>query len=126
MLRRKAIRNNMIAASLATVSTVATLPFAAANDDTGEYVTAAKVLDELPNGEFVWFVGGIVEGLAYARFRKDTIAAGQRDTSGSDCIREWYHSDNQIILKIISTFRKYGEHTPWVVIAAMVKQECGE
>ena len=91
-----------------------------------EYVTAGKVLEELPPNEFVWYVGGIVEGLAYARFRKDTVAAGERVVAGSDCIRDWFHGNNDIILTISATFRQYSNHTPWVVIAAMVKQECGE
>ena len=91
-----------------------------------EYVTAGKVLEELESNEFVWFIGGIVEGLAYARFRKDTIEAGERVVTGSDCIRDWFHGNNEIILTITSTFKEYSDYTPWVVVAAMVKQECGE
>ncbi|WP_425088867.1 hypothetical protein [Stappia sp.] len=123
MQRRKPIFINAIAAFLVGGMVLSTAPGAQAEE---EYVTAGKVLKELPPNEFVWFVGGIVEGLAYARFRKDTVAAGERVTTGSNCIRDWFHGNNQIILKISNTFRKYEEHTPWVVIAAMVKKECGE
>lgn len=91
-----------------------------------EYVTAGKVLEELQPNEFVWYVGGIVEGLAYARFRKDTVAAGEKVVAGSDCIRNWFFETQGRTLTIRSTFEQYGDYTPWVVIAAMVKQECGE
>lgn len=89
-------------------------------------LNAATVLKEMPPNELVVYVAGIVEGLAYARFRYDTIAAGQKVETGMNCIRNWYHGNPQVILTIEQAFRKYGEHSPWVVVAAMVKQECGE
>ncbi|MCA1241475.1 hypothetical protein LC092_03385 [Stappia stellulata] len=123
MQRRKPLFINAVVAFLAGGVVLSTAPGAQAEE---EYVTAGKVLKELPPNEFVWFVGGIVEGLAYARFRKDTIAAGERVTTGSNCIRDWFHENRGVSLRIRSTFEKYSDYAPWVVIAAMVKKECGE
>ena len=89
-------------------------------------LTAQVVLDNMPTNEFVSYVSGIVEGLAYARFRKDTAAAGQNDEDGMKCIRDWYHGNSEIILQIEESFRKYGTYPPWVVLAVMIKRECGE
>lgn len=89
-------------------------------------MTAGVVLEKMPSNELVVFVAGIVEGLAYARFRQDTKVAGKNDERGMNCIRNWYHGSDQIILKIQSTFKKYDKYPPWVVVAAMVKKECGE
>ncbi len=123
MLRKKPFYLNVIAAFLAGGIWVANPPQVRGD---GKYVTAGKVLNELKSNELVWYVGGIVEGLAYARFRKDTMAATKKVTTGSDCIRKWFHGNDQIVLKISATFKKYADYTPWVVIAAMVKKECGE
>lgn len=88
--------------------------------------TAGVIVKEMPSKEFVTFVTGMVEGMAYARFRKDTLAAGQKVETGSQCIRNWYHRDTGIILKIEDAFRKYADYAPWVVLGVMVKNECGE
>ena len=89
-------------------------------------LTAGVVLEKMPSNEFVVYVAGIVEGLAYARFRKDTVAAGKKVEKGMSCIRNWYHGNDNAILNIESAFRKYKQYAPWIVIAAMVKKECGE
>lgn len=80
----------------------------------------------MPSGEFVAFVTGIVEGMAYARFRKDSLAAGQKVETGMQCIRTWFHSDPKIIVTVQDTFRKYADYAPWVVLGVMAKKECGE
>jgi len=116
----KTILNTSIAASIAA----SFLSPVGARADTP--LTAATVLKEMPPNEFAVYIAGIVEGLAYARFRKDSAAAGQKDEAGMTCIRRWYFDDPQIALTIGNAFRKYGEHYPWVVVAALVKQECGE
>jgi len=123
MLRRKLIESNGLAAILAG-ALYAIAPFETRAEP--EYVTAGKVLKELEPNEFVWFVSGIVQGLAYSRFRQDTIAAGEKVLAGSDCIRNWFYGTQGRTLTIRSTFEQYAEHAPWVVVAAMVKQECGE
>jgi len=114
------IRNTAIAALFAA----SFVPPIGARADTP--LNAATVLKEMPPNEFAVYIAGIVEGLAYARFRQDSAAAGQKVETGMTCIRRWYFDDPQIVVTIEKAFRKYAEHYPWVVIAALVKQECGE
>lgn len=89
-------------------------------------MTAGVVLREMPSNEFVVYVAGIVEGLAYARFRKDSVAAGRKIEDGMQCIRDWYHNNPESILKVEEAFRQHDKYPPWVVLAAMIKKECGE
>lgn len=89
-------------------------------------LTAGVVLKEMPSKEFVVYVTGLVEGMAYARFRKDTLAAGQKVETGMQCIRTWFHGDTKTILAVEDAFRQYADYTPWVVVGAMIKKECGE
>lgn len=73
------------------------------------------------------YVSGIVEGMAYARFRKDTIAAGSKDEQGMKCIYGWLHKgDGSTYAMLDATFRKNGQHMPSVIIATLLKKECGE
>lgn len=76
--------------------------------------------------EFVAFVTGMVEGMAYARFRKDTLAAGRRVEDGMNCVRQWFFGDPKRILTIGNAFERYHQYTAWVVLGVLLKQECGE
>lgn len=89
-------------------------------------MTGRVMLDRMPSREFEAFVTGMVEGMAYARFRKDTLAAGRRVEDGMNCIRNWYHGDARTFIRIVEAFRQHSQHTAWVVLGAIVKQECGE
>jgi len=89
-------------------------------------MTGKVILEQMPRNEFVVFVTGIVEGMAYARFRKDTLASGSKVEDGMTCIRDWFHGDAQVILKIEDAFRQYDQYAPWVVLGAMIKKKCGE
>jgi hypothetical protein len=97
-----------------------------ANDNKGQMVTGKLMLDELSEPEYVMFVTGMVEGMAYARFRKDTLEAGEKRQDGMNCIRHWFHSKPESILEISDAFERHPEHTPWVVLGVMLKKECGE
>lgn len=89
-------------------------------------LTAGDVLKEMPANEFVVYVAGMIEGFAYARFRKDTLEAGERVETGMQCIRDWYLTNPEIMLTVEDAFRQYEQHSPSVVLAAMLKRECGE
>lgn len=89
-------------------------------------MTAGVILKQMPSSEFVVYTAGIIEGLAYARFRADTKRAGEKSEKGMQCIREWYHNDKEAITKIEAAFRKYDKYPPWVVLASLVKKKCGE
>ncbi|MCR5858278.1 hypothetical protein [Mesorhizobium sp. J428] len=89
-------------------------------------LTAGDILKEMPANEFVVYVAGMVEGFAYARFRKDSIEAGRTVETGMRCIRDFYLTNPKIILMIEDAFRLHAQHAPSVVLAAMLKKECGE
>lgn len=89
-------------------------------------LTAGVILKDMPTKEFGAYVTGMVEGMAYARFRKDTLSAGQKVETGMQCIRGWFHGDAKTILAVEDAFRQYADYAPWVVLGVMIKKECGE
>lgn len=90
-------------------------------------MTAGLIMTEMPARERATYIMGIVEGLAYARFRKDTGETGAKDSTGSKCIYDWFYTDaNATLLRIEATFGKYTEHFPSTLLATMIKKECGE
>jgi len=90
-------------------------------------MTAEVVLKEMPVRERYALVAGIVEGLAYARFRKDTIDAGSKIETGLKCIKDWFYGDSTKTMQDIeAAFAANGNYPPVVVVAVMAKKECGE
>lgn len=94
---------------------------------TARDLNAGVLLDEMPVRERTSYVMGVVEGLAYARFRKDTLSSGEKDERGMKCIYDWFYRDSMAALdKIEAAFAQYRQHTPALVITALVRKECGE
>lgn len=90
-------------------------------------MTAGAVMTRMEAKERFSYVYGIVEGLAYARFRKDSLASGNKDEAGMKCIYDWFFPTKEsLISDVEAAFRKYPDHIPPVIVAAMVKKECGE
>jgi len=89
--------------------------------------TTAGGLMEKPIAERTMYIMGVVDGLAYARFRKDTLAKGARDEAGMNCILGWFSDDSlSRLLEIERTLAAYADEYPITVLASMVKRECGE
>lgn len=124
-LRRSsgAIRRSLPAAML---SASLFLPVPANANEGGTIMTGKVMMDRMPSKEFEAFVTGMVEGMAYARFRKDTMAAGKRSEEGMKCIRRWYHDTPRNYLVVLDAFQQHHEHTAWVVLGVLLKKECGE
>lgn len=98
-----------------------------ANDNAGSPMTAGLVMDKMPVRERFSYVAGIVEGLAYARFRKDTAAKGGNDVSGMKCIYDWFYTDNTKTMDTVeAAFRKYADRYPATLLAVLIKRKCGE
>ena len=96
-------------------------------ETSGDLVVSGKrMMRRMPGNEFSAFVRGMIEGMAYARFRKDTLAAGKRSQDGMDCILTWYHENPKNFLVFIDAIRKHEQHTAWVVLGSLLKKECGE
>lgn len=100
---------------------------AIANDNQqGTAMTAGALMERMdPNQRFV-FMSGVVEGLAYARFVRDTKQSGTKEYLGMHCIYDWFY-DNGVeqIDHVEAAFAKYHDQTPAVVMTAMINKECG-
>lgn len=84
-------------------------------------------MNEMPTRERTTYIMGIIEGMAYARFRKDTLAAGKKAEQGMKCIYDWFYADSMATLdRIERVFKANTEHYPSVLLAALIKKECGE
>ena len=90
-------------------------------------MTAGVIMDKFSSRERSTYIMGLVEGLAYARFQKDSAKTGGKDSSGMNCIYGFFYGDSMKALdRIESAFKNYSEHFPAVVLTAIVKKECGE
>lgn len=99
---------------------------AGASPSYADAMTAGKLVKE-PAAERTMYIMGVVDGLAYARFRKDTLAKGERDEAGMNCILGWFSKDSlSRLLEIERTLAAYADEYPITVLASMVKRECGE
>jgi len=97
------------------------------NPALAQEMTAGVVLEKMPVRERGAYVMGIVEGLAYARFRTDTVAAGSKNEAGMKCIYNWFYKDTTASFdRIEATFKKYPAQFPSTILGLMIKNECGE
>ena len=98
-----------------------------ANDNAGSPMTAGLVMEKMPAGERFSYVAGIVEGFAHARFLYETREQGRKTQAGMNCIYNWFYgTGGQTYVRVEAAFRKYPEHYPATLIAAMLKKRCGE
>lgn len=81
--------------------------------------TAGVVLEKMSETERYSFVSGIVEGLAFARFRADS-----EQPEGMACIYDWFYADDAVIDNIYQAFAHFKDHTPGAVVAAMITRSC--
>lgn len=90
-------------------------------------MTAGVIMKEMPVRERTSYIQGMVDGMAYARFRKDTLATGSKDETGMACVHDWFHKDSLArLMRIEATFEKYPNELPSVLLTLMIKKECGE
>lgn len=116
------IRNAAVAGVLALGSTQSF-----ANDNGGAAMTAGVVMEKIPVRERTAYVMGIVEGLAQARFRKDTVQAGTADQTGMNCIYNWFYADSMKRMDTVeAAFTKYQDQFPSTLLYVLIKRECGE
>lgn len=85
-------------------------------------ITARSVLAKFNTKELNAYLTGLVQGFAHARYIKD----GKNADAGMKCIYGWFFYDDQSMLQITQAFRRYGDNSPNAVMAAMLKQQCGE
>ena len=79
------------------------------------------MIDLMSDDDQYVFMAGIVEGLAYARFRSDN-----KSTDGMACIYDWFYGDVRSSLTILDAFAAFPDRMPGAIIGALTKRECGE
>ncbi|MGX1499833.1 hypothetical protein ACSSV1_004893 [Labrenzia sp. MBR-25] len=84
---------------------------------------AGTVLREMSKEQQTWYVSGVVDALAYARFLKDAPAE-----TGMQCIYDWYFTDNATLWENVlnPTFERYADKPVPAIIHALTKKKCGE
>jgi len=83
-------------------------------------MTAGVIMEKMPANERVPFVAGIVEGLAYARYVRDS-----KQVTGINCIYAWFYDKKDRIQDVYQAFNRFKEHMPGAIVATMVAKECG-
>ncbi|MFG1342498.1 hypothetical protein [Xanthobacter autotrophicus] len=78
-------------------------------------------MKELGATERYSYIAGVVEGLAVARYLKDS-----KKPAGMNCIYDWFYDDKKTIDAIYVAFGQYPDFPPGAVIAALAKQKCGD
>lgn len=106
----ESIRNTTIAACLAVVPT----------DAVATDFTAGIVATKMEEADRYPFMAGIVEGLAYSRYKTD----GDK-TDGMKCIYDWFYETKNRPQEILDTFKRFPDYTAGAVMTAMVAKECG-
>lgn len=84
-------------------------------------ITAGSLVERLSPDEQFAYLAGAVEGLAYARYKREGTATG-----GAACINHWFYEKDGTQEDIISAFEYFAEYTPAAVLAAMIAEDCGD
>jgi len=118
----------VLASTVTGIAVSLPLPANAEPAQKGTPITVGLLQKELPPGEFTTHIWGIVEGLAYARFLRDTEKAGRPDEKGMTCIYRWYHGGDTKARfdRMTRAFERYSDRHPTTILYAMIKKECGE
>ena len=90
-------------------------------------MTAGVIAKEMSAEQRFSYSFGLVDGLAYARFRADSEKAGHKVQDGMNCIYKTFFEDQAAgVLRIENAFRSYPDNYPAAVVTAIIKKECGE
>ncbi|MFT6658547.1 hypothetical protein [Maritalea sp.] len=82
---------------------------------------AGFVLNKMTSDQQVSYVTGIVDGLAYARWRN-----GNKDGEGLRCITGWLGGKTDRWPLIDAFFAKHPTRQPAALLYILVSKECGE
>lgn len=82
-------------------------------------MTAGSVIDRMSNEEFMAYIAGITEGLAYARYEEGGVEA-------MSCVFDWFYRTPNTIRQVDQAFRQFPDHYPGAVMGALLRRQCGE
>lgn len=84
--------------------------------------SAGDVLNKMNSDQRFGYIGGVVEGLATARWLKD-----KPDQTGMQCIYNWYLSDDKKQFNTMMTWlERHPDKPVGTLIHVLIKRECGE
>jgi hypothetical protein len=83
-----------------------------------EELNANAVMNLMTPEQRSSYLQGIIEGMAYARYRQDGHEAGMQ------CMYKFYYDGDAGPKKVIDAFFKYRDHTPGALMAALLEKEC--
>jgi hypothetical protein len=97
-------------------------PVIAANDARAQGLDADAVLNKMSAPEQTAYLAGVIEGLAYARFLRDSPSI-----TGMQCIYDWFYDENiETGRRINAWLERHLDKPVGPLIYVLVKQECGE
>lgn len=95
--------------------------FGVDKDASAKNLDAGFVVNEMTSDQQVSYVTGIVDGLAYARWRN-----GNKDSEGLRCITSWLGGETDRWPLIDAFFAKHPTRQPAALLYILVSKECGE
>lgn len=87
-------------------------------------LTVAETRANMSSDERFAYVGGVIEGLAFARWITDN-----RSTEGRDCILNWYFANDNESARFNRQMGFFDEHPDQhisTLMYALIREECGE
>lgn len=91
-------------------------------------MTAEVIMSKMTPEDRYTYMAGIVEGLAYARYRNDNkgVEEDSKTATGMACVYDWFYKNDANRERIVQAFRKFGSHYPGAIMAALIRKDCGE
>ena len=85
-------------------------------------LTAHDVLNKMSAEEQAAYLAGVVGGLAYSRYVRDTP-----DTSGMACIHDWYFAgETERQRQIMQWLERHSEKPAEPLLYVLIRKECGD
>jgi hypothetical protein len=92
-----------------------------------EDLTAGLVVNKMSDIERHAYMAGVIEGLAYSRYRHDNKNPGaEKDTRGMGCIYRWWHQVEGTKTKVYKAFVSFPNSLPGPIVASLARKECGD
>lgn len=114
--------------SIGYIAAIAVPMLCAATPAHPQAMTAEVIMTKMTEKERYTYVAGVVEGLAYARYRSDNrdVSGENKNATGMACVYDWFYKKEASWTHITQAFTKFGSHYPGAVVAALIRKECGE
>lgn len=92
-----------------------------------EEFNADAVINKMTDVERHAYMAGVVEGLAYSRYRHDNKnTPGGKDATGMNCIYRWWYKVDGTRMKVLKAFVAFRDQYPGAIVASLARKECGD